>query len=63
MKEFKIKLHRRFTGTDYHVTKTEHSYVSVLRDQGCAAHTKVERNYKFRIPNKEQSKISLATSF
>ena len=50
MKEFKIKLHRRFTGTDYHVTKTEHSYVSVLRDQGRAARTKVERNYKFRIP-------------
>lgn len=51
VKEFKIKLLRQFTGTDYHETIKSQSYVNVLRDPGCPAHTKVERDYYFTIPD------------
>ena len=50
VKEFKIKLHRGYSGTDSSNTITVDSCVHVLRDGGCPAHTKVERDYSFTIP-------------
>jgi hypothetical protein len=60
---FKFKLHRKHLGKDNANWATGSScYVAALKAPGCAAKTKVEREYTIKIPTHDKFESHIATT-